>query len=67
MYTVLVHVGTLNPVRETVEMEDNMSYGPVRVQSYTATQEPVYELPGPVENPQDIPVGGNVAYGHVRP
>ncbi len=53
-------------MRETVEMKDNMSYGPVRVQSYTATQEPVYELPGPVENPRDIPVGANAAYGHVR-
>ncbi len=66
MYTILVRVGTLSPPRETVDMKVNMSYGPVRVQSNTATQEPVYELPDPVQNPQDIPVGGNAAYGHVR-
>ncbi len=67
MYTILVRVGTLSTPRETVDMKVNMSNGPVRVQSNTTTQEPVYELPDPVQNPQDIPVGGNVAYGHVRP
>ncbi len=53
--------------KETVEMKDNMSYGPVRVQSQTATQEPVYEEPDAVQQPAHIHTGGNVAYGHIRP
>ncbi len=37
-----VNINLTTP-KGTVEMKDNMSYGPVRVQSQTATQEPVYE------------------------
>ncbi len=62
--TVLV---ALNPLRETVEMKENMSYGPVRVQSQTATQEPVYELVDTIQPREDVRTVGNVAYGHVGP
>ncbi len=52
---------------ETVEVKENVSYGPVRLQSQTAIQEPVYDEAITVRQPVDIRTGGNVAYGHVRP
>ncbi len=58
---------TLNPLRETVEMKENTSYGPVKVQSQTATQEPVYELADTIQPREDVRTAGNVAYGHVGP
>ncbi len=58
---------TLNPLRETVEMKENTSYGPVKVQSLTATQEPVYELADTIQPREDVCTAGNVAYGHGGP
>ncbi len=52
---------------ETVEMKDNMSYGPVRLQSQTATQEPVYEEADILQQPVNVHTRGNVAYGYIRP
>ncbi len=56
--------GTVNLTtpKETVEMKENMSYGPLRVHSQTATQEPVYEEPDTMA----VHTEGNVAYGHIR-
>ncbi len=54
----------VNLPRETVE---NTSYGPVNVQSQTATQEPVYELADTIQPREDVRTAGNVAYGHVDP
>ncbi len=51
---------TLNPLRETVEMEENTSYGPVRVQSQTATQEPVYELADTIQPREDVHVANRL-------
>ena len=51
--------------RETVEMKENMSYGPVKLQSQTATQEPVYEEADILQQVGDVHTGGNVAYGHI--
>ncbi len=48
-------------------MKENMSYGPVRVQSQTATQEPVYEEADILQQPANVHTGGNVAYGHIKP
>ncbi len=59
-----VNLGT---PKETVEMKENMSYGPVRVQSQTATQEPVYEEADILPQPAIVHTGGNIAYGHIRP
>ncbi len=58
---------TLNPLRETVEMKENTSYGPVKAQSQTATQEPVYELADTIQPREVVRTAGNVAYGHVGP
>ncbi len=58
---------TLNPLRETVEMKENTSYEPVKVQSQTATQEPVYELADTIQPREGVRTAGNVAYGHVGP
>ncbi len=58
---------TLNPLRETVDMKENTSYGPVKLQSQTATREPVYELADTIQPRQDVRTAGNVAYGHVGP
>ncbi len=57
----------LNPLRETVELKENVSYGPVRVQSQTATQEPVYDVADTVQPREDVRTTGNVAYGHFGP
>ena len=48
-------------------MKENMSYGPVSVQSQTATEDPVYEVADTVQQPEDVPTGGNVAYGYIKP
>ncbi len=57
----------LNPARETVELKENVSYGPVRVQSQTVTQEPVYELADTIQPREDVRTAGNFAYGHFGP
>ncbi len=44
----------LNCLRETVQMKVSTSYGPVKVQSQTATQEPVYELADTIQPREDI-------------
>ncbi len=64
MGELITIAGTVNLAtpREAVEMKENMSYGPVRVQSQTATQEPVYEEPDTMA----VHTEGNVAYGHIR-
>ncbi len=48
-------------------MKENISFGPVRVQSQTATQEPVYEEADILQQPVNVHTGGNVAYGHIKP
>ncbi len=48
-------------------MKENMSYGPVKVQSQTATQEPIYELADTIQPREDVRTAGNVAYGYVGP
>ncbi len=62
--TIITTAGTVNLAtpKETVEMKENVSYGPVRVHSQTATQEPVYEEPDTMA----VHTEGNVAYGHIR-
>ncbi len=62
-----MNIGAVNLItpREAVEMKENMSYGPVRVQSQTATQEPDYEEADTLQQP--VHTGGNIAYGHIRP
>ncbi len=69
MKTTCIGTVSLNAPRDTVEMEENMSYGPVRVQSQTAIQEPVYEVvPDTIKDSEEnVCVGENVAYGHIRP
>ncbi len=39
---------------ETVQMKVSTSYGPVKVQSQTATQEPVYELADTIQPREDV-------------
>ncbi len=63
-----IGAASLTTPREAVEMKENMSYGPVRVQSQTATQEPVYEEADTLQQPAvHVHTGGNIAYGHIRP
>ncbi len=57
----------VNPLRETVEMKENTSYGPVKVQSQTATQEPVYDVADTIQPRESVRTAGNVAYRHVGP
>ncbi len=42
-------------------MKENTSYGPVKVQSQTATQEQVYELADTIQPREDVHTAGNVA------
>ncbi len=65
--TIIAGSTNLTTPRETVEMNENMSNGPVRVQSQTATQEPVYEEADILQQPVNVHTGGSVAYGHIRP
>ncbi len=48
-----------------VEMKENVSHGPVRIQSQTAAQEPVYEEADILQQPVDTQ--GNIVYGHIGP
>ncbi len=65
--TIIAGSINLTTPRETVEMKENMSYGPVRVQSQAATEEPVYEEADTLQQPVNVHTGGNIAYGHIRP
>ncbi len=54
---------SLNTLRETFEVKDNVSYGPV-TQPQTPAPEPVYDSADILQQPVHK---GNIAYGHIRP
>ena len=49
---------------EKVKMEENVCYGPVSSKAQPA-QAVVYEDTNPIPH-QEVQIGGNVAYGHIR-
>ncbi len=46
------------PVNLAWETVENTSYGPVKVQSQTATHEPVYELADTIQPREDVRTAG---------
>ncbi len=65
-FAFIFTVGRIDVEKKAVEMKDDVSYGPVRVQSQTGTQEAVYEEPDMLKQAVDVPTEGNIAYGHIR-
>ena len=49
---------------EKVKMEENVCYGPVSSKAQPA-QAVIYEDTNPIPH-QEVQIGGNVAYGHIR-